>query len=95
MIVKPKDKNQSVNKTKSDILSKVNPVNSAIDIGKVKNLKDGSVLLGCKDASKFKELPSVKLSTSYDIKEVKTLRPRIRISGISNDIDESSVLSYA
>ncbi|KAJ3659205.1 hypothetical protein Zmor_010906 [Zophobas morio] len=95
VIVKPKDKNQSVNKTKSDILSKVNPVNSAIDIGKVKNLKDGSVLLGCKDASKFKELASVKLSTSYDIKEVKTLRPRIRISGISNDIDESSVLSYA
>ncbi|KAJ3640508.1 hypothetical protein Zmor_003801 [Zophobas morio] len=95
VIVKPKDKEQPINKTKSDILSKINPVESSLNIGKVKNLKEGSVLLGCDDVSKFKQLSETnKLYNDYDIKVVKTLRPRIRIAGISDSVDENNILKY-
>ncbi|XP_063932848.1 uncharacterized protein LOC135144722 [Zophobas morio] len=46
IIVKPKDKEQSVTKTKSDVIRSIDALNSSVHIGKVKNLKEGAVLLG-------------------------------------------------
>ena len=66
VIVKPKDKNQTTNKTKSDILSSFDPVESSVNIGKVKNLKGGAVLLGCQDPKKFEQLIKNKLSSAYE-----------------------------
>ncbi|KAJ3641888.1 hypothetical protein Zmor_028358 [Zophobas morio] len=95
IIVKPKDKTQSVHKTKSDIMAKIDPVDSSVLIGKVKNLKEGGVLLGCDDVGRFKQLAkSKKLSSDYDIRDIKTLRPRIRIAGMSDWIDESCIIPY-
>ena len=95
IIVKPKDKTQSVHKTKSDIMSKIDPVDSLMLIGKVKSLREGGVLLGCDDIKRFKQLAkSNKLSSDYDIRDIKTLRPRIRIVGISDCVDEGSVITY-
>ncbi|KAJ3652768.1 hypothetical protein Zmor_018705 [Zophobas morio] len=94
VIIKPKDKTQTVNKTKSDIMTSVDPVESSVNIGKVKNLKDGCVLLGCDDVNRFTQLAKNKLSSTYDIREIKTLRPRIRIAGISDDVDKDSVINY-
>ncbi|KAJ3660034.1 hypothetical protein Zmor_011690 [Zophobas morio] len=94
VIVKPKDKTQNVSKTKSDILNNVNPIESSLVIGKVKNLKDGGLLLGCEDVSKFKEIVKEKLSQNYNVREVKKIRSRIRIAGISDTIQKEDVLSY-
>jgi hypothetical protein len=43
--VLPKDRNQTVNKTKADIINRVDPINTSVNIGK--NLRDGGLLLGC------------------------------------------------
>ena len=93
IIVKPKDKTQSVHKTKSDIMSKIDPVDSLMLIDKVKSLREGGVLLGCDDVKRFKQLAkSNKLSSDYDIRDIKTLRPRIRIVGISDCVDGPATL---
>ncbi|KAJ3666746.1 hypothetical protein Zmor_002178 [Zophobas morio] len=95
IIVKPKDKTQSVHKTKSDVMSKIDPADSSMLIGKVNSLREGGVLLGCDDVKRFKQLAkSNKLSSDYDIRDIKTLRPRIRIVGISDCVDEGSVITY-
>ncbi|KAJ3647190.1 hypothetical protein Zmor_024722 [Zophobas morio] len=95
IIVKPKgenQKNQSIAKTKSDVLKNVDPLTD-INIGKVKNLKDGGVLLQCDSSSNFKQSAMNNLSDQYDIREVKTIGPRIRITGIPDYIKKKT-LSY-
>ncbi|KAJ3666267.1 hypothetical protein Zmor_001720 [Zophobas morio] len=92
VIVRPKDKSQTINKTKSDIMANIDSVASSVS--KVKNLKDGGILLGCQDITRFKRLADDKLAGAYDIREVSTLKPRIRIAGISKDVSESSVLDF-
>ena len=92
VIVRPKDKSQTINKTKSDIMANIDSVASSVS--KVKNLKDGGILLGCQDITRFKRLADDKLAGAYDIREVSTLKPRIRIAGISKDVSQSSVLDF-
>ncbi|KAJ3665615.1 hypothetical protein Zmor_001105 [Zophobas morio] len=94
-IIKPKQKTQTVQTTKSDLITNIKPVESQLNIGKVKSLKEGGILIGCDDAVKFKEIAKIKqLDSSYEIREVKKFLPRIRISGIADVIDEGSVLKY-
>ncbi|KAJ3656176.1 hypothetical protein Zmor_015272 [Zophobas morio] len=66
----------------------------ASSVSKVKNLKDGGILLGYQDITRFKRLADDKLAGAYDIRQVSTLKPRIRIAGISKDVSESSVLDF-
>ena len=94
IIVKPKDKEQSVTKTKSDVIRSIDALNSTVQIGKVKNLKEGAVLLGCKDVKELKKITKEKLSQTYEIKEVKPLKPRLRIVGISTDMNENDTLRF-
>ncbi|KAJ3640266.1 hypothetical protein Zmor_003575 [Zophobas morio] len=96
IIVKPKgenQKNQSIAKTKSDVLKNVDPLTD-INIGKVKNLKDGGVLLQCDSSSNFKQSAMNNLSDQYDIREVKTIGPRIRITGIPDYIKKEDIVLY-
>ena len=74
VIIKPKDKSQTANKTKSDIMTNIDPVETSLNIDTVNNFKEGSVLVGCQDINKFKLLAKNKLFSTYDIHEVKSLR---------------------
>lgn len=95
VIVQPKDKTQSVSKTKSDVLNAIDPLNSSLDIiGRVKPLKDGGLLLGCENTKSFKQIAKGKFADDYEIREVKSIRPTIRITGFSDDIDEENFLLY-
>jgi hypothetical protein len=60
IVVKPKNIAQSAAKTKTDILSNLNPIiDSELDVVKVKSIKDGGVLLKCSDPKEeFKKLVS-------------------------------------
>ncbi|KAJ3660249.1 hypothetical protein Zmor_004705 [Zophobas morio] len=87
IIVKPKDDKQSTNKTKFDVMKSVDPLKD-VNIGKVKNLKDG-LLLKCDNSCNFKQIAQDKLSASYEIREVKSVGPRIRIAGMSDYIESN------
>jgi hypothetical protein len=92
--VLPKDRNQTVNKTKADIINRVDPINTSVNIGKVKNLRDGGLLLGCDNTDELKQIVKEKLSDSYEVREILSVRARIRVSGISERLSEVTLLTY-
>ncbi|KAJ3644187.1 hypothetical protein Zmor_026857 [Zophobas morio] len=97
IIVKPKNTAQSISQTRSDILKKVNIMDEKIAVTKVKPVSSGGLLISCNDAAggkKFKEIASVNLSETYNIKEVNSFHPKIRIVGFSSDVSENLLLSY-
>ena len=94
IIIKPKNKEEKLDKTKSVISSNINPVESNIQISKVRNTKDGGVLIGCSssdETAKLKKLAEEKLAVNYDIKEVKGVLPRVKIVGLSRNFSETDL----
>lgn len=68
-----------------------------INISSVKNIKDGGILVGCSSAEEVMKLRKIaisKLNQNYDIKDVKTLNPRVRIVGMSEKLEESDLIEY-
>lgn len=85
VIVKPKN-TQENKQTKSDILQNINVNRPDININKIKHIKDGGLVVSCQtteEISKFKKIVEEKMSTNYDIREVRGLHPRVRIVGLS------------
>lgn len=96
IIVKPKTK-QNVQETKCDVLKSVNPITSNINLANVKSVRDGGIIVSCSNSSecnKFKDLAGTMLSDKYDVKEIARLHPRIKIVGISENIDGVSLTNY-
>ena len=96
IVIKPKDTKQSIAKTKSDIISNINPETSDdYGIAKVKTIKNGGIILKCHNPDELKKLAQEKeLSDKYEIGDLKTPQPRLRIAGISNDIGEQHITAF-
>jgi hypothetical protein len=94
IIVRPKNKSQSTAKTKADLMNNADLVETLAKIGKVKNPKDEGILLGCDNNSNLEQEVKGRLSKNYEIHEVKPYRPRIRISGLSQNINHTRLLEY-
>ena len=67
-------------------------LNTFLDIGRVKPLKDGGLLVGCDDTKTFRQIAKGKFAQDYEIREVRSLRATIKMAGFSDDIDEESFL---
>lgn len=83
--------------TKADMFLNVNPLNTHINLTKVKNVRDGGLLISCENDNEsvtFKEVAAEKLSNKYTIKEVSSLNPRIRVVGISEKLEDDVLLNY-
>lgn len=96
VIVKPKSAQDHV-KTKEDIRRNVDPIDAGVNITKIKNLANGSVLVACKDVSdqdKFQKLVGDRLSSAYETKGVRGLTPKVRIAGLSQEYTEVELLRY-
>lgn len=96
VLIKPKNQSQSNAKTKQDMLENINPVDSQIQLSKVKHINHGGILVGCvsqEDREKLRSLAQQKLSGAYDIQELKGVQPRVRVVGFSDSYDEQSLLS--
>nr|CAI5848398.1 unnamed protein product [Callosobruchus analis] len=97
IVIRPKNANQSVVQTRSDILKSVDPVEANLHLGKVRDIKDGGLLVGCKskaDNLKLLSIAKQKLGNSYDIKEVTGINPWIRLVGMSKAYSEEQINSY-
>nr|CAI5835906.1 unnamed protein product [Callosobruchus analis] len=73
LIIQSKNANQEVNKTKSDILSNANPAEAEVQLTRVRNVRDGGILIGCKSQEenrKLKAMVQEKLSDNYEVREV-------------------------
>lgn len=96
-IVKPKNLDQNVSTTKSDMLHNIDPVQTNINISSVKNARNGGIVISCnsgKESNKFKELASSKLGDKYDVIQLPSLNPRIKVVGISEKTDEAVLMDY-
>ena len=60
VIVKPKDDKQSSAKTKSDINTNIDPLRFKLDISKIKNIKNGGVLLNCQNPNELMKIAQQK-----------------------------------
>ena len=96
VIVKPKDASQAnLKKTKADLITKFDPRKCNVGISDVRPTKSGGLLLKCHNPSEFKKVVlESDLTESYEIHDLKTPLPRIRISGLSDDIDKELIIPY-
>ena len=97
VIVKPKNSQQPVTKTKVDINKNINTVDSNLTLSKVKNMKDGGVLVGFsskEENQRFKLIASEKLAENYEIKEVKGVQPRIKIVGMTETYENQEIVEF-
>ena len=101
VIVMPKNKVQTAIKTKTDINKNINPVDSQLTIAKVKNVKEGGILVGFSSKEenlRFKKIAREKLAEDYEIKEIKGVQPRIKVVGMTQvyqDDEISDFVEYA
>ena len=97
IIIKPKDQEQKNLTTRADIFNNINPVKNNINISKVRNIKEGGILVGCsssEDTLKLKEIAKDKLMENYNIKDVRNVKPRIRIVGMSEKLKKNELIQY-
>lgn len=97
IIIKPKNQAQTSSATKSELFQRVTPANNDLCVTKVKNISQGGLVVSCNsknEAAKFKELVSTKLSENYHIKDASSLHPRIRIVGLSENLEKEVVTDY-
>lgn len=95
VILQPKDTSQTNARTKEDLIKCIDPANADFSFSKVKQVSNGGILLGCKtteDSEKFMKLAKEKLSGDYNIRESPGIHPRIRVSGICDNLSEDSLL---
>lgn len=95
-VIKPKNK-QDVTTTKSDMIRNINPVESNLNITKIKGVRDGGLVVSCENSDeclKFKQLVNDKLNDNYTVKEVPALNPRFKIVGISENLNDETLVTY-
>lgn len=92
--IRPKKPDHPVSQTKSDILKNINPLAAGIHINKVKPIRDGGVVVGSSEADEFRRIAAEKLSDCYEVHQLKTLSPSVRVVGISRDVDKDLIVPY-
>jgi hypothetical protein len=78
--------NQDVCVVKSDINSKINPIESQLNVNKLKTVNEVGLLIGFsskEDNSRFKRMAVEKHGANYDIHEVRGILPRIKVIGMT------------
>lgn len=94
VIIQPKDEQES-EKTKEDIMKTIDPIDDNLQFSKIKNIKNGGLLIGCRNKeenSKLLNLVQERLPDSYEIREVSGIQPRIRIVGITSSFTEKQLV---
>lgn len=97
VIVRPKDCNQSPHHTKADILRNVNPCQENFQLAKVRDVKDGGVLIACRDKAdneKLKSMIEQKMSDNYSVNEVGGILSKIRIVGMTENFSSEDLRNY-
>lgn len=95
VVIKPKTTTQTVSKTKTDIINKIDPAECKLSIAGVRSIKNGGILVKCPNPSEFKKFADDnKLNESYEIRNLKPRSPRLRISGISSELSKDHIISF-
>lgn len=94
IIIRPKQNNHSLLQTKSDILRNLNPTTENLQLSKIKSIKDGGLLIGCRnqeDNKKIKNIIQTNLADTYSVREVTGVQPRLRVVGMTESYSEGEL----
>ncbi|CAH1994989.1 unnamed protein product, partial [Acanthoscelides obtectus] len=94
LIIQPKNGNHQSKQTKADLIQHVNPCTAEVQLAKVKDVRDGGILIGCKskeENQKLKAIVQEKLSDSYVIREITGINPRFRLVGMSDKYSDDKL----
>lgn len=97
VVIKPRNDKQSNATTKTDLLHCVDPVASNVNLSGVRHIRGGGVLVSCPSKESVEKLTkrvSDKLSDKYTVQEARSLHPRIRVVGLSENHSEDTFLKY-
>lgn len=97
IVIHPKNNSQSATITKADILRNVDPSVEHVQLDKVRTVKDGGIMIGCKNIADNNKLMSIiqqKMSDTYDVKEVGAILPKFRLVGMSTNISPEDLRSH-
>lgn len=95
VIIQPKDETQTPSQTRSDISRNIGLDEDSIHLRRLKNLKNGGVLIECKSGEQNERLKKAvedKLSDSYVVRELRGICPRVKIVGMSEDYSADSFI---
>lgn len=97
VVIHPKNSNQPQSKTKADILRNINPLEENMQLAKIKNIKDGGILISCKtkaENDKLKSIVQQRMSGGYNVREVGGFLQRIRIVGMTENYTSEDLRNY-
>lgn len=97
LIIKPKNENQAISLTKSEVFENIKHSDQNVPITKVKHINNGGILLTCDTDdgnAKLKKVVDENLSQNYKITEVTNPKPRIKVVGISNEVTAEDVVKF-
>lgn len=93
VLLQPK-KPQENKKTKEDIVSQIDP--KSIPLMGYRNVSNGGIILQCDSneaKEKLKQIATDKLGTQYEIKLPAELKPRVKILGMSEQLESDEIIS--
>lgn len=85
VVIKPKNKTQTTDKTKSDLKAQVEP--REVDVNGILKASDGGIIIRCKNVEateKIKEIVENKMSEKYDVNIPSLKNPRLKIVGVED-----------
>lgn len=91
-LIKPKQ-NASIEKTIADIKAKFDPRN--VKFSGIKKQKNGSVVIECSDKKECEETKlkfETEMGDGYEVKNIEALKPKIKIFGMSEKIDDNELI---
>lgn len=93
VIIKPKNDKQTSATTKTDVKEKIDP--TQVPINGLRLISNGAVLLECtnQNAEQIKALAEINLGENYEIKVPEKIRPKLKIVGMSEKLDELSIVN--
>lgn len=95
VIIKPKNPTQTTEKTKEDLMRDINPVDADLQLAKVKSIRNGAMVISCRDkqdTEKLMELAEKNLSGTYEVRKIRGISPRVRVAGINREYTEEELL---
>lgn len=93
VLITPRDKSQNSDQTKEFIKNKIDPITNKIN--GIRKAAKGAVVVECKDTEairKFQSDAQTNLGTSYQVELPKRRKPKLRISGFSDQMSEEKLI---
>lgn len=97
IIIRPKASGHKLSKIKADVLECIDPIVTKLDIHNVRNISNDGIVVKDKtynDSSQILKLAGESLSNGYEVRQLKSILPKIRVVEMTQVFEEETFTSY-